>query len=415
MKPSTLLLAGSIAANAALLALFVAGLLGEKTSNAVANPGSTTAAATKSTTPAASTTAWSALQPRDLPQLADRLRVAGFPPAVIRAMLTEQVKASFAARRSAALRDAPNRRFWEPAAPDPKTAVALAQLDKEEKQALRDLLGPEIALDDPAFHQLRRQLPGLPVEKLLALHLAQQTYREKRQELSLAGVFGTAALDTLDKEQRAEIVRLFTPEELEEYDLRIGTTANSLRYRLAGVDVTEQEFRALHRLQKAFDEQHGGVASLLDLPAEQRTTMLRQRSESQRQLEAQIKATFGESRYADYQRVNDGNFRQTAQLVTRLGLPPATTDQVQALQKDLQARANALQSDRALAPEDRNSQLAGLATEARTRLGALLGTQGFEAYTLTGGTWMRQLEPRPAPTAGRAGAGASGGRGRGGG
>lgn len=406
MKPFTILLAGSIAANAALLALLIAGSVSGKTSNSVPSPVPSSTVATKSTSAAISLTSWSDLRPDDLAGLAARLRAVGLPSSVIRALLVDQVRTQFAARRAAFNRDAPSRRFWEKAASDPQTAAALARLDKEEKQAIEAVLGPDAALDDPAFASLRRQLPDFSTEKILAIHRIQRSYAEKSQELFSAGVFvGIENRDTLEKERNAEIAGLLTPEELEEFDLRTGNAANNLRNRLASVTVTEQEFRALHRLQQAFDDQYGRSLNMIDLPADQRSAMMRQRSDAQRQLTEQIKNTLGEQRYADYQRASDGSYSSISRVVDRLGLPPETTNQVYAVQQDLQQRANTVQSNRALPLDDRNAQLAVIATEAQSRVTALLGPNGYDAYSLNGGFWLRQLQPRAATPAGGRGGG----------
>ena len=42
-------------------------------------------------------------------------------------------------------------------------------------------------------------------------------------------------------------------------------------------------------------------------------------------------------------------------------------------------------------------KLAALAEEAKTRISASLGAQGFEAYKQYGGQWMQQLQPRKRP------------------
>ena len=136
---------------------------------------------------------------------------------------------------------------------------------------------------------------------------------------------------------------------------------------------------------------------------------MRDRSTAQRQLTEDIKTTLGEQRYAEYQRSTDGNYQQTARLVARLELPPETANQVYTVQQDMQQRVRTLQMDRNLAPADRNTQLAALATEAQAKITATLGPRGYDAYKQYGGSWLQQLQPRPTLPARALPAGGGGG------
>src|SRR5439155_26100535 len=106
---------------------------------------------------------------------------------------------------------------------------------------------------------------------------------------------------------------------------------------------------------------------------------MRQRMEAQKLYEEQVKAALGDQRYADYQRATDYNYRQTSQLVARLGLPAETAGQVYALQKETQQRIGPIFGNRELSPEARNEQISALAAEVETKLiGALGGVRGYE-------------------------------------
>jgi hypothetical protein len=115
--------------------------------------------------------------------------------------------------------------------------------------------------------------------------------------------------------------------------------------------------------------------------------------EEQRQLTEQIKAALGPVRATEYERATDFNYRQTSQLVTRLELPPATTEQVYGIQKDIREKMTAFARS-SPSQADREQHFAQLAAEAETRVTALLGPNGFEAYKQHGGTWMQTLRPR---------------------
>jgi hypothetical protein len=198
-------------------------------------------------------------------------------------------------------------------------------------------------------------------------------------------------LTYLAREERADLVKLLTPRELEEYDLRNSGTADRLRSQLTTFNATEKEFRTLFSILRAQDnERVSGVAESVSLDP-------RRQNEANAQVNDQIKAALGPERFADYQRSIDPGYRQTTQLVARLELPPATANQVWAVAQDIQPRVRTLQSDQSLSPDERNRQLAALAAETQARLTATLGARGFEAYRQYGGSWLQMLQPRAAP------------------
>ena len=186
---------------------------------------------------------------------------------------------------------------------------------------------------------------------------------------------------------------MLTPEEFDNYDLRTSNTANHLCYLLADFNTTEAEFRALYKLQSAFDDQYryGGV-----MTQEQQ----RARMDAQKRLNDDISAALGPQRYADYQRASDYNYRQTNQLISRLNLPPETATTLYALQKDIEERRNAIYRDST--PETRSQttdQVTALANEATTRINAIFGGNktATDAYKQYGGSWLTNLVPRSAP------------------
>lgn len=423
MKLSLFFFGASLAANLALSIFLVAGIVRPTDSTPTENRIATQTLAPTSPAPNAATSSatWTALQPDDLPAMLARLRAEGFPPAMIRALMAEQIRLQFAGRRAALERSGGERRFWEPVTYDAKTTDALRQLAKDEAAALKDLLGPEASTDETALALLRRQFPNWSPGTIEAVQRLQREFEDRNREIfadnenSLADAFTSfadnrARRKALEEAQRAELMKLLTPAELEDYDLRNHNTANNLRSRLASFNPTEQEFRSLFQLQRAFDDRYQpGPAFDAVVDPEQRRKLASERGQAQRQLTEQIRSALGEERFADYQRSTDNNYDQTYRLIARLELPPETTSQVYAVQQDVQQRARTIQGDRNLPVEDRNAQLAALAAEAETKITATLGPRGFDAYKRYGGIWMRQLQPRPF-----GGPGGGGGRGGGG-
>lgn len=338
---------------------------------------------------------WPTLHTDDLPALVQRLRARGFPPEVVRAILTAQLRETFAAREKALDPGQENRPYWKQYSLDPRLQTARMQLYREQQKKLRELLGTEADLQENvnALYQGRR-FDSLPPEKVADVQLLLQQFNDARNDIfanfsgGMIGAETQKKIQALEKDQQAALANLLTPQEFEEWNLRNSDTARGLRSELSAFEPTEAEFRSLYKLRAAFDEQFGRLYA----PPSQED--MQRRHEAQQQLNAQIKSTLGPVRAAEYERASDYNYRQTSQLVARLELPSATTNQIYDVQKDIAAKIMSLYQSGTPAA-DRDKQLQQLAGETETRITALLGARGFEAYKQFGGSWMQQMRPGP--------------------
>jgi hypothetical protein len=389
---SGLLLAASVTLNIALIALFIVGASSNRDMS-VANPTvAVTAPVAVSAGPKIDPQIWHDLNTANPRTLVQQLRAAGFPANVIRAILSAQIQESFAEMRKALDPSADTRPFWKSMTPDPKIALALRGLSREQEKLLRELLGSDAESDDPMMRAYQtRGLSGVPPEKADAVAQLLRDYNDQRQDV-FAGFIGgmltpaeSAKLRDLEKAQHADLAKILTPAELDGYDLCASNTASMLRYQLSAFNPTEDEFRKIFAIQRQFDDQLGPLYGPPSPDA------MRARNEAQKQLNEQVKLALGPDRAADYERSNDYNYRTTSQLVTRLELPPETTNQVWAIQKDIQQRA---QDAYKLSPDERTAQLAALADETKQKVTAALGERGYTAYQQYGGSWMQMLQPR---------------------
>lgn len=121
------------------------------------------------------------------------------------------------------------------------------------------------------------------------------------------------------------------------------------------------------------------------------------RNEAEKNLTTQIKNALTPDRAAEYDRANDYNYRRTAQLVTRLELPPETLNNLYAVQKEFELRRNDVYRASPNAAE-RTAQLTALQQEAITRVTPLLGNAAYvDTYKQYGGSWLQNLVPRQPP------------------
>ena len=406
MKLSSALLAGSLAANVALAAallLWSPGL--PESADSRATPGLSPAAQAAADASARAKAAradaaktWELLHPDDPAALVARLRAAGFPPDMVAVVVRELVEERFAARRRA-ITAAHEKPFWQArteSISDPGAQEALTALDREQNELMKQLLGANDSATDEDHRAVMLHFFGrdFAPEKLARIQAIQDSSTEAMAQLTAQAQAPNtsrpdlwAKIQDIQKTMHADLAKVLTPDELFEFDLRNSNAAYQLKSDLAAANPTEAEYRMLYQ---ALDAQFG--PQMMSSTAEE----MAPREAARQQMEEQIKVLLGPERFAEIQQAKSYDYQQTAKITERLDLPATATSQVYAVQKDIQQRATAVQADRTLSAADRTAQLAALASEADTKISAVLGAPGLDAYHQYAGQWLTQLQPRGA-------------------
>jgi len=337
------------------------------------------------------------LESDDLETLVGKLRAAGFSPAMIRTIIYARVQEQFSARRKALLAGQEEQPYWKTGRSftlDAKTMSSLRDLGREQSALLKSLLGAEnVPQGEEQLMYQRRQFGDLSRDKVEQVQSILSDYGDLQSQVyaEAKGVIlpeDREKLALLEKERRADLEAVLTPEELENYELRSSSTASALRSQLALFNPTEEEFRAIFKLQQAFDDKFGSRDLVTN------AVQYRERQEQQKALLAQVEAVLSPDRVEAYRQAIDPAYQMANRLVARLELPPAAATQIVAIQQDIQKRAAQVRADRSLATEVRNMQLTALAREAGSKLTDALGSHGLEAYKSYGGQWVDNLVPK---------------------
>lgn len=405
MKKFTTLLALSLAANAAFLVTFFV------RPKPVAAPATGTSAPKVATNAAASATEKKAnaaalertklmLSSNDLPQLVADLRAAGFPPAVIRAIVSGKLSERTAAKLRALFPDIDGPTNWktenEQLRFGSKRQQAASDLMREQQRQLRELLGGDEP-DSVAGLLDHHRFGNIPADKVAKIRSIESDYNDLQSQLqqSTRGVMLPADREKmafLEKEKRADLEKMLTPQELREYDMRTSQTAMQLRYQLATFNPTNEEYGTLYDLQSNFDQQFKWTGGSQPSP-----DWMQQRASAAKQLQGDIAAALGPDRYAEYQRSIDGNYQQLDRVVARLELPDTVRDDVWAIQQSYQKDLRAIQTDRTLSPDQRNARMSQLNADAVAKATSLMGKDGVETYRQSGGWWLNAPVGRNSP------------------
>ena len=364
MKTAPLLLATSLAANAALVAFVVVRGGGNSPET-----GKKPAAAVPAAAPAPDAALRAALAAGDPAALS----AAGAPASLMRELSLGRRLTALAAQAPAGTGDA---RWWRGAKSGAPATEERARWRREVTDALaaagidpKGVFGP----GDPGL------LSFLPPAKREALRRINQDYDELSAKFGANGVqlaSDRERLKLLRAERERDIAALLSPAELAEYAMRTSPSSAVVRARYGDAIETEAEFRRIYELQRAFDEKF----PMETAKARSNPEGIRAFADAQRQLQDDIRAAVGEAAWTRLQRAADSDLGTVDSLVARLNLPPATTDRVAALREALAAESQRINSDPAASMPQRRAKIQELAARAKSELTAALGQEGSEAY-----------------------------------
>jgi hypothetical protein len=188
--------------------------------------------------------------------LASDLRLRGYPPAMVRAIVDAVVDEKLAGRRMALLNLEARRPYWSAdfdRGISAETLKARREYYAERSKLLQRALGDQALVPDDETREKQRIYWGdIPPEKIAAMETIHRDYDDLKEVLS-AGHYGSENVEdmantrNLEREMEADIRKTLTEREYEEYAVRNSPTANWLRARLARFGPTEGEFRELFR------------------------------------------------------------------------------------------------------------------------------------------------------------------------
>lgn len=416
MKISAILLAGSVAANAALLTLFAykpalapaplqnffgrasipdAGAVAAEAARRVA----ATARATTARAEAARGQLWSTLDTEDLRALVARLRASGFTPAVIRAIVGAKIELRFRSRMKELVGTVNDAPFWKADGMNGLNNTAFFesynQIYRERSRLMREVLGDEYmsANAGEATAAQQQQYGNLSKAKIDLIARINDDYSEMAGQVRAAtqGIMlpeDRAKLALLEQEKRADLAAILSPQELEDYLMRSSPITMRLRGALSMMDATEAEFRAIYAIHQPFAEQlfPGGAGGVIMYTSSD----MNQRREAQKTVTEQIKAALGEERANEFVRASNSEFQQLYRLTQREGLPVDAAVRAFDLRNSTAEASMKIYNDRSLTPDQMLTQLQTLAQTTRIQLVGALGATAGALYGKS--SWLTYIE-----------------------
>ena len=415
MKSPVILLAVSLTANLALAAVFVArpalappafrdffsSRSADTEAGIAANTRQAAAADSKarlavSRAAAAQTRLWSALVADDLSTLVARLRAAGFPPHIVRAIASAQIEKRFSARMQELIGGFENAPFWKP---DPFSSMNntkfredYSQTYRERSKLLREMLGDDFfAFDaDPSAAQ-RRQFGDMSKTKVDLVQRINDDYAEMISQIRASSQGITLPEDReklalLEREKRADLAAFLTPQELEDYEMRSSPMLSRSRNTFTLMDATQDEFRAIFRTQQPFNERINptsvGMMSF---------SFGEGRREAQNQMYEALKAALSPARYADYMRAQNPEYQAIHRIAERENIPLETALRTFNLRDHFAAESARIMDNGAMDADQKRAAFKTLAQDARLQIIGNLGQTAGTAYAQSA-RWVGYIE-----------------------
>jgi len=345
---------------------------------------------------------WSQVESEDYRAYIERLRAIGCPEQTIRDLVIADIDKLFAPRLHALHPAARELNYWQSDAKELESSADFQdrerqqrQIDFEKREIVRQLLGIDLVSERARVRATEdfsgRRLGFLSDDKRSQVRMLVEHYNAEevtvRQKTWEEGEALTeddqARLKLLQQQRDATIAKVLTPTELEQYQLAMSPLAYQVRDSLFGMNANEQEYLALYKLNKEFHDKW---------PTDVPPTDPQQRNEweqARAELQAQIKDSLGDSRYAEYRRAQDQDYRELAIAAARYKVPAAVVSEVYGYkQAALEARAR-VAGNRLIAPDQQANTLQALAAETEATVKGALGEKTYNYYLRTGqGAWI---------------------------
>ncbi len=303
MKLTPLVIAGSVATNVVLGGLLLATRTRPAATEMHAPPPATTTAvvvpevavspprqAPRAALPQLGS---SEIRAADFSALAASLQEDGYPPDVVKLLVSLLIDRHFKERGYATIRPKSDpAEYWTSGViqPSAEERVARRKLEREQEAMARAVFGLDYNMSPDRAASLFAGISPGSAEKMKRLFADYKDLENDIRDTWAPGEDIGAKLALLEKEKRADLERILSQEELHAYDLRHGAVSGNLRNHFGSFQPTEAEFLALYPIaQEIFPR---------DLPMR----MTREaRQEQQARLDQAVRRVLGETRYAEFE------------------------------------------------------------------------------------------------------------------
>jgi hypothetical protein len=335
--------------------------------------------------PAATPIDWRKVESDDYRTYIANLRAIGCPEETIRDIIRADVQKLFDSQEKGHPRQ--EFKFWETGMKafanlmNPDDIARRQELAQERRALLKDLLGedyiepPQALLNEQAM--MEALLGFLPPEKQQQAIEIEQKYAAELMK-NMSALPDPDVMGKVMAEKEAELARLLSPAEFDQYQLTLSPLSMMMRMEMDGFDPTEEEFRRIFAIRNELE----GSAAMFGGGRDQ---------ETRQTVQQEVQAYLGPERWAEYERATDFEYKMISNVATKHALPRETAVQVYDIRQVAQTEAHQIRANAQLDAEQKEQALSAVQRETESTIRSVLGDPAFNDYEKHGGHWIKGL------------------------
>lgn len=341
---------------------------------------------------------WAEVEAADYKVYIANLRAIGCPEETIQDIIYNDVSKLYA-RKMRELGDYGERvkEYWKPRDYSYSSYAQQRALEKEKHELLIELLGV-----DP--EKLRRERQGYPDYEALKYPFLTEEKRKQAMDIwekytaqeqglyqkyrNYYGEEREAEMAEIKKAKDAEMAKVLSPDELFEWQLRSSGVASSMQWQLQAFEPSEQEFRAMFKIEDQWQDTMGNRGPDPDDAEAQKKWQ-----EASKLRQDEMKKILGGERYKEYARAQDYQYQQLYRMLGRTGdgTAKATANKVYAMKEEAEAQSRKVRSDQSLSPAQRQQALKEIQELTQKSVQAAIGEKNYKRYQGGAGYWLRNI------------------------
>ena len=327
---------------------------------------------------------WRMVESENYKQYIANLRSIGCPEETIRDIIIADVNKLFESRGKQLFPATNKFEYWKGgnffASLFDETKMQKQQaLNAEKRALLKELLGVDVPDKGDIVSGTKTMetlLDFLPSEKQTKLMELEQQFAGKMGKYMKAIQAGDmSALKKLQAEKDAEMLKILSPEEKFEYDLRMSQTAMVMRMQMGDVDLSEQEFRDVFKLRKQFEDEYG-LAAGTSSTAEERE----KRAAAEKVLDGQVRQSMGDSRFLEMKYSATFERSSLNKIAQEYNIPRENALKVFDIRATAQEQAARVRDDRSLDNTIKQDKLNQIRSYTEIEIGKWIGPQATADY-----------------------------------
>ncbi len=339
---------------------------------------------------------WRMIESSDYEKYVANLRAIGCPEKTVRDIIVAEVQKTFGAKSAAVPLDV---KFWscgpERQAAERSREERRGELRAESRAILERLLGVDYGTqvgersDDLEMQAILRfvfgPLPDQVIERVsLALERGSSLGREiQDRSKGIMLPVEKEQLSKLRQQTLASVQQLLSSEQSDELTRRFATL-RLLDHGFGDFQVSAGELRQIAGLYVSVFG--APLAEAFDFPHDEEEEG---KAAPKELFEKKLQDFLGQTRYADYKRDTDSDFKNMKALTEQQALPHETAVKIYEIKTLLDSECQRLREDALLSPYERAAHLQEVQDSTRSGLQQLLGDKSFELYVRQyGGSWV---------------------------